>query len=172
MLKEVVLYGVTVWANCSKENLRKISRLQKHAARIILDASATVNSVALFKQLNWLAFYDDVKLNTCVLAYKGFHGICPPYLKDILTCNADTQTRWSGRYSKRNLVCSRYSSVIEGGRISTSKLWNSLPAHVKTSEQPVKTFKHELFKYFLNTYNVKILTFNLNNDVIIIIDGE
>ncbi|CAB4039723.1 Hypothetical predicted protein [Paramuricea clavata] len=37
MFKQVMMYGATVWANCSVENLKTILRLQKRAARIILD---------------------------------------------------------------------------------------------------------------------------------------
>ena len=116
----------------------------------------SANSVSLFKRLNWLAFHDEVKLNKCVLVYKRFHGNCPLYIKDMLTSNADIQTRSSGRYSQRNLVCPRYNRVMEGGKsfqVSTSKLWNSLPPHIKTSDKSVGNFKKELFNYFFNKYN-------------------
>ncbi len=156
MFKQVMMYGATAWANCSVENLKKILRLQKRAARVILDADTRTNSVSLFKRLNWLAFHDEVKLNKCVLVYKRFHGNCPLYIKDMLTSNADIQTRSSGRYSQRNLVCPRYNRVMEGGKsfqVSTSKLWNSLPPHIKTSDKSVQNFKKELFNYFFNKYN-------------------
>ena len=35
MFRQVMMYGVTAWANCSVENLKKVLRLQKRAARII-----------------------------------------------------------------------------------------------------------------------------------------
>ena len=38
IIKPVMLYGSTIWTSCSKENLLKILRPQKRAARIILDA--------------------------------------------------------------------------------------------------------------------------------------
>jgi hypothetical protein len=56
MFKQVMLYGATIWANCSKENLKTIFDY-KNALRIILDAGARANSVALLKQLNWLDFH-------------------------------------------------------------------------------------------------------------------
>ena len=109
MFKQVMMYGATAWANCSVENLKKVLRLQTRAACIILDANIRTNGISLFKQLNWLAFHDEVKLNKCVLAYKRFHGNCPSYIKEMLTSNADIQTRSSGCYSERNLVCPRYN---------------------------------------------------------------
>ena len=95
----------------------KVLRLQKRATRIILNADTGTNSVSLLKKLNWLAFHDEVKLNKCVLAYKRVHGNCPFYMKEMLTSNADIQTRSSGRYSQRNLVCPPYNRVTEGGGV-------------------------------------------------------
>ena len=85
----------------------RILRLQRRAAQVILDADTRANSVELFKQLNWLTFCDEVKLNKCIIVYKRFKGNYPPYILDILKCNADFQTRPSGRFSQRNLVCRR-----------------------------------------------------------------
>lgn len=67
-----------------------------------------MHGVALFQQRNWLAFHDAVEVSKCIKN-------CPPYLKDILMLNAERQTRSSGRFSKRNLVCPRYTRVKEGG---------------------------------------------------------
>ena len=103
MFKQVMLYGAIVWANCSTENLKKILQLQKRAARIILNADARANSVTLFKQLNWLAFHDEVKLNKCVLAYKRFKGNCPPYIQDILISNV-TKSMRMGTYEHPTII--------------------------------------------------------------------
>jgi hypothetical protein len=65
----------------------KILRLQERAARIILDADTRANRVGLFKQLNWLTFYDEVKLSKCIIVHKRLQGNCPSYLLDILRCN-------------------------------------------------------------------------------------
>ena len=56
-------YGVSIWASCFTENLMRILRPQKCAARVILDADTRANSIESFKQLNWLTFCDEVKLN-------------------------------------------------------------------------------------------------------------
>ena len=51
IIKPVMLYGSTIWTSCSKENLLKVLRLQKRAARSILDAERTAPSVDLFNTL-------------------------------------------------------------------------------------------------------------------------
>ena len=148
--------GATIWASCSTENLMRTLKLQKRATRVILDADTRANSVELFKHLNWLTFYDKVKLNWCTIVYKRFQGNCPPYILDILKCNADFQARSSSRFSQRNLVCLRYCCEREGGRsfhVSSCKLWNSLPPHIKRADQSVLSFKKELFNDFFDKYN-------------------
>ena len=59
MIKQVMLYGSTIWSNCSADNLTRILKLQKRAAQVILGADTRSNSVNLFKKLGWLPFYDE-----------------------------------------------------------------------------------------------------------------
>ena len=70
ILKPVMLYGSTIWTSCSKGNLLKVLRLQKRAAKIILDAEKTTPSVGLFNTLKWVPFYAKSYVNRCVLIYK------------------------------------------------------------------------------------------------------
>ena len=51
IIKPVFLYGSSIWTSCSKENLQKLLRLQKRAARIILNAEKTATSVHLLNTL-------------------------------------------------------------------------------------------------------------------------
>ena len=48
MIKQIMLYASTVWTSCSVENIQKVFRLQKRAARVILGADTKANSVKLF----------------------------------------------------------------------------------------------------------------------------
>ena len=56
MIKQVMLYGSTVWSNCLVDNLKTILKLQKPAARVILGADTRSNSVNLFNKSEWLPF--------------------------------------------------------------------------------------------------------------------
>ena len=56
IIKPIMLYGSTIWTSCSKENMLKVVRLQKLAARIILDAKRTTPCVGLFNSLKWIPF--------------------------------------------------------------------------------------------------------------------
>jgi hypothetical protein len=53
-----------------KGKLDRVSlKSQKRAARVILDLNASARSVNMFKQLNWIPYYDDVKILEATTAY-------------------------------------------------------------------------------------------------------
>ena len=59
----------------------RVFKLQKRAARVILEADTRSNSVKHFKKLAWLPFYDEVKLNKSILVFfnvykEAFLHIC------------------------------------------------------------------------------------------------
>ena len=90
MIKQEMLYASTVWSSCSLGNLQRVFRLQKRAARVILDADATrANSVKLFKELNWLPVHFEVKINISTQVYKFINGQSPSYLNELLILNSD-----------------------------------------------------------------------------------
>ena len=109
MIKQLMLYESTVWSNCSSDNIMRVFKLQKRASRVMLEADTRSNSVKLFKKLGWLLFYDEVKLNKCVLVFKRLLGSRPSHMYDILKFNADLHTR-TGRYSKLILACPPFKS--------------------------------------------------------------
>ena len=102
MIKQVMLYGSTIWSNCSADKLTRILKLQKRPARVILGADTRSDSVNPLNKLGWLPFYDEAKVNKCSLVLKRLQGNCPSYMYDLLKCNADLHTS-SGRCSALNL---------------------------------------------------------------------
>ena len=61
MIKQTVLYALAVWTSSSVENNQKLFRLQKHAARVVLDADAKTKSLKLFKKSGWLPLYWQIE---------------------------------------------------------------------------------------------------------------
>ena len=61
--------SIAHWLNCSSDNIMRVFKLQKRAARVILEADTRSNSVKHFKKLAWLPFYDEVKLNKSILVF-------------------------------------------------------------------------------------------------------
>ena len=51
MIKPVMLYLSPIWSSCNKEFLERVLRMQKRAARIILDAERTTRTLTMFNEL-------------------------------------------------------------------------------------------------------------------------
>ena len=49
MIKQLMLYGSTVWSNCSSDNIMRVFKLQKRTARVILETDARSSSVKFFR---------------------------------------------------------------------------------------------------------------------------
>ena len=132
-------------------NLNKVFRLQKHAASVILNADTRANSVDLFRELNWLPFFHEAKINQCALVYKHLNGVCPDYMLELPKRNIDIRSteRQSG-YGSLNLICRKYKRESEGARtfqVSATRFWNSLPNEIKCSSS-LEILKKSLYKYF------------------------
>ena len=56
-IKPVMLYLSPIWSSCNKELLKRVLRMQKRAARIILDAERTTRTLTMFNELNWIPFF-------------------------------------------------------------------------------------------------------------------
>ena len=48
MIRSVLHYVSSIWTSCDKENLSRVFKLQKRAARVISDANNQAPSVKLF----------------------------------------------------------------------------------------------------------------------------
>ena len=111
-----------------------VFKLQKRAARVILDADTRANSVQLFKQLGWIPFFHEAVINRMVLVHKCLYGNCPDYLTQMLLRNADISSRTTRR-GTINLVCPRYKRETEGGKsftVASIRFWNALPDKIKS----------------------------------------
>ena len=74
MIKQVMMYGSTIWSSSSCEILERVHKLQKRAARIILDADTKERSTKLFKELNWLPLQEEIKVQKGCIIYKRING--------------------------------------------------------------------------------------------------
>ena len=153
MIMQTMPYASTVWTSCSTENLQRVFKLQKHAARVILNADTKANSVQLFGELDWVPFLYEANVNRLSMVYKRLSGDCPSYLSQMLIRNADINER-SSRHGLLNLVCPRFKRESEGGRsftVSTTRLWNMIPSNIGNKPSLV-SFKKAMLDYFKDTY--------------------
>ena len=131
-------YCCVVWGNTSKENLDRIHRIQKRAARLILDADYKAPSLPLFIKLNWLPIYERIKY---------FHCLAPSYLQDLVT-PFNTVHNFDTRGSGDNLLQLPKVTSESGGctfKILAASDWNSLDRNIRNSSS-LYSFKHSFLK--------------------------
>ena len=76
-------YLNNVWGNTTQENLNKLQRHHRHAARLVLDDWNSESSELLTK-LEWLPIGSRIFHSKMVLVYKILNNMCPGYLNDLL----------------------------------------------------------------------------------------
>ena len=70
-------YGSCTWGTTSKANIERISKLQKRAARIILNADFDTASSEMFNTLSWQTVIKRHNYNKAVLVYKALNNLTP-----------------------------------------------------------------------------------------------
>ena len=146
-------YCCTIWGNCSKKDLERMTRLQKKAARIIL-GKYDVASKKLFADLNWLDFANRIKFHKCILVFKIVNGLSPPYLQDLLRQIKSSSTSSLRSAEEENLLLPGANLEIfkKSLQFSGVCIWNSLPSHIKKSKS-LNNFKEKCQKYMLDCQN-------------------
>ena len=74
-------YCCYIWGNYSQTNIITMTKLQKIAARLILDCDYSVSLIELFKTLNWQPFDEIVKYNQTLLVYKCLNNSTKLYVR-------------------------------------------------------------------------------------------
>ena len=154
VIKPVILYGANIWTSISNRNINSIFKLQKRAARIILDTEPYSCPVPLVNLLNWIPFYHESYAIRHSLLLQRILGKMPVYLKQMLKLNSDTHNR-STRFSNLNFNCLHYKNETEGGRtftVRSIKEWNNLDKDLKELKS-AKALKKKVMNNLLNKQN-------------------
>ena len=140
-------YCLTIWGNTAKTNLERIHKLQKCAARVILDAPPDCPSLPLFHELVWLNVFERVEFNKAVLCYKIIHGMCPEYLSEMFTFQ--TCSSYGLRSSAHQKICiPKHKNELfkRTFQYSGAVIWNNIPLSIR-SASTLQTFKNKLSKH-------------------------
>ena len=76
-----------IWGNCSKSALNKHVKLQKRAARIILNKDYNSRTCDLFAELNWMSLEDRIIFGRAVQVYKCLNDSTSQCLDTLLVCS-------------------------------------------------------------------------------------
>ena len=141
-------YCCTIWGNCGDDLLNKVVKLQKRAARVILDKDFDTPTSELFKELNWMTFPERIRYKKAILMYKLINNTSPEYLSSKF-CIAHTTTDHELRsVNKCKLLIPK--PRIEFFRKSLSysgpAIWNEIPVEIRFSSN-LSCFKRAYLKW-------------------------
>ena len=157
-----MLYLSPIWSSRSKELPERVLRMQKRAARIILDAERTTRTLTMFNELNRILFFIEAYINRCSIVFWRLEGTTPDYINSILKKNSEIHNR-STRFANLNFHCPVFKKHTVGGRtfsVRSIRNWNELSFDVKKVKN-VKSFKKKLYTNLISkqreTYNFEYL---------------
>ena len=142
-------YCNLVWGMSNARNGLRLSRLQKAAARIILNSTFDDRSEDLLKMLNWSPLEKRLKCKRMTMVYKSLNGLAPQYLANMFRHTNDIHC-----HSLRSTTCNNL--FLEGGSTQfhnktfsyvAAKEWNELSMQCKNANS-LSSFKRYIQDFY------------------------
>ena len=136
-------YCSTLWGNTTAKNIRKLTRLQKRACRIMLGRDYC-NFESSLEILNLQTFSQRVTFNQAVFMYKVVNNDLPDYICEMFSkvdCLSSENYRLrSNMHSKFDIPMPHLEIYKNSLLYAGSMLWNNLPVQIKEASS-IKQFK-------------------------------
>ena len=144
-------YGSCTWGTTSKSNIERLSRLQKRAARIILNVPYDTASSDMFNALGWPTIEKRHSYNKAVLTYKALNNLTPLYISELLISMSETHNRRLRSTLNGSLAVPRSKTAIFDGSFTCTapRLWNQLPEATKKASS-LSCFKTQVKQFMFN----------------------
>lgn len=131
-IQPILEYCCIIWSQPSKKSQTVLIKLQKQAARVILDQNVRgSNSEEMFNKLGWLPFNYRVDYHLAVFSFKALNGMLPTNISSLFKpCKESTS------YSLRSGTNNNFFKTRSHPQSIVNKaiaIWNNLPQDIKTS---------------------------------------
>ena len=140
-------YCSTIWGNCSKTALNKLEKLQKRAARLILDKDYSTRSCDLFTELDWMPVGDRIHFKRAVQVYKCLNNSVSQGLDNFFEYNRNVHTHNTRSATDNNLHIGK--NHIKSFSYLGATTWNNLPISVRNAEN-INIFKNRYLQHYFN----------------------
>lgn len=134
-IKPHIEYCCSIWGHCSQKDSNTITKLQKQAARLVLDVDRYTPSEQMFTQLNWPTFEQIVHEKQATLVFKSINNLAPEYMTNMFQKKRGDGLR-SSAHNKFFIPRAHHKSL----RYCGAKIWNSLPDNARCANN-LKQFK-------------------------------
>ena len=144
-------YCCEIWGNRFLGQTDKLTKLQKRAARLILNCNMYTSSNELFTRLKWMPFKKRVEYFRCIFVFKCLHNLSADCFQNAFNEISKAHNINTRQSANHDLVIDKCrteyykSSLCYDGSI----LWNNLPQGIKLISN-LNSFKLSLKKHFLH----------------------
>ena len=125
-------YGSSTWGATPRNNIERLSKPQKRATWIILNADYDTASSEMAIELGWASITKRL-YDKAVLTYKVLSNLTPSYISDLLAPISQTLNRTLRSSTNGSLAVPRSKTAMFNRSFSSSapRLWNQLPESVR-----------------------------------------
>ena len=124
--------------------LHKLQKIQNMACRVVCNLKKYDHVSNHMETLHWPKICERICFKIATLMHSCIHGSAPKYLTDILpTCQNKWQMRSSTSDILPSVLCKSALSYNSAFPSAGPRIWNALPAPVRT-EKDDKNFRHAL----------------------------
>jgi hypothetical protein len=125
-------YCCVIWGNCTKTLLDDLLKLQKRAARLMLDVSdITTSSQLMFSELEWMPLPDRISYHRSVEVFKCLKTECPSELETLFEYNRNIHNHNTRAAEQHKLYIPK--KHLKSCSYLGASTWNSIPLNIRSS---------------------------------------
>ena len=133
-VRPILEYADVIWDNCPNYITEKLEHINYEAARIITGATKLTSILILLQECGWETLEERRSKHKILLFHKIVNKTVPEYLSNLVPSSFGQTHQYSAR-NNSNLVHvhSRTPYYNNSFLPSTIRLWNELPANIKSN---------------------------------------
>ena len=132
----------------AQKHIASLQRVQNTLARTVLGPGAAVrSSSAALQYLHWLPIEQRINYKIAILTFNTLHTGQPEYLRSLLNCRVSSRALRSSDSVVLSFPSFRTDFGSRAFSISAPRVWNSLPADLRSNTSAV-TFRCHLKTHF------------------------
>ena len=146
-------YGIVAWGQTFDSYIELLFKLQKRAVLAISYQPFLAHSLPIFKDLKLRRIADIFKLRLLSFVYESINMLAPEWSHDFFSLNSSIHCHNTRQSTRGDLFLAKTNTLqygLKSIRYLGAKLWNELPAAIRTSSSKL-LFKRHLKAHFLNT---------------------
>ena len=139
----IFCYMISVWGGTEAFIISAAQVIQNRAARIVTKRGWFTSQKTLLRETNWLSIRQMISYHTILQIWRVRKSKKPEYLNEMLNPEYERQTR---RIIEGNIRIQEPKTSLgkKAIRFRGAKMWNTLPAHLKTVTGEVQSYKKQL----------------------------